>query len=108
MGQVVFGGLTHFGLRCCVVDSDEDTSDKSADEEHQQHALEELTNLQFKFEVKEVCCWLLPSDQSAPEGGIMLSSSLVNSVMCSGPLGADAAGGPGETSPVLEHLPAGS
>lgn len=43
-----------------MVDSDEDTSDKSADEDHQ-HALEELTNLQFKFEVKEVCCWLLSS-----------------------------------------------
>lgn len=44
-------------LYFCVVDSDEDTSDKSADEDHQQHALEELTNLQFKFEVKEVCCF---------------------------------------------------
>lgn len=52
-----------------MVDSDEDTSDKSADEDHQQHALEELTNLQFKFEVKEVCCWLLSSYRSVPEGG---------------------------------------
>lgn len=38
------------------VDSDEDASDKSADEDHQQLALEELTNLQFKFEIKEVGC----------------------------------------------------
>lgn len=42
--------LLHFTT---VVDSD--ISDKSPDEDHQQQALEELTNLQFKFEVKEVC-----------------------------------------------------
>lgn len=71
----MFGGFNGLGLRCCVVDSDEDTSDKSADEEQQQHALEELTNLQFKFEVKEVCCWPLSSDQSAPEGGRSCSPS---------------------------------
>ncbi|XP_027143245.1 vacuolar protein sorting-associated protein 13C isoform X3 [Larimichthys crocea] len=35
-------------------DSDEDTSEKSIDEEHQRSALEELTDLHFKFEVKEV------------------------------------------------------
>lgn len=45
-----------------VVDSD--ISDKSTDEEHQQQTLEELTNLQFKFEVKEVCRWLFSSGQS--------------------------------------------
>lgn len=42
---------------------DSDISDKSADEDHQQQALEELTNLQFKFEVKEVCRWLFSSGQ---------------------------------------------
>ncbi|XP_054866363.1 intermembrane lipid transfer protein VPS13C isoform X4 [Amphiprion ocellaris] len=35
-------------------DTDEDTSEKSMDEEHQRSALEELTDLHFKFEVKEV------------------------------------------------------
>ncbi|XP_030269125.1 vacuolar protein sorting-associated protein 13C [Sparus aurata] len=35
-------------------DSDEDTSEKSIDEDHQLSALEELTDLHFKFEVKEV------------------------------------------------------
>ncbi|XP_073320353.1 intermembrane lipid transfer protein VPS13C isoform X2 [Pagrus major] len=35
-------------------DSDEDTSEKSTDEDHQLSALEELTDLHFKFEVKEV------------------------------------------------------
>lgn len=51
--------LLHFTT---VVDSD--ISDKSADEDHQQQALEELTNLQFKFEVKEVCLWLFSLGQS--------------------------------------------
>uniref|UniRef100_H3C3S0 Chorein N-terminal domain-containing protein n=1 Tax=Tetraodon nigroviridis TaxID=99883 RepID=H3C3S0_TETNG len=47
--------------------SDEDTSDKSMDEDHQQHALEELTNLQFKFEVKEVLLELTRQvDQEKP------------------------------------------
>lgn len=67
--SVCSGGFNGLGLHCCLVDSDEDTSDKSMDEDHQQHALEELTNLQFKFEVKEVCCWLWSSDQSVLEGG---------------------------------------
>ncbi|XP_044053106.1 vacuolar protein sorting-associated protein 13C isoform X3 [Siniperca chuatsi] len=35
-------------------DSDDDTSEKSTDEDHQRSALEELTDLHFKFEVKEV------------------------------------------------------
>ncbi|XP_069574520.1 intermembrane lipid transfer protein VPS13C isoform X1 [Brachyistius frenatus] len=35
-------------------DSDEDTSEKSIDEEHQRSALEELIDLYFKFEVREV------------------------------------------------------
>ncbi|XP_074521688.1 intermembrane lipid transfer protein VPS13C isoform X2 [Halichoeres trimaculatus] len=35
-------------------DSDEDTSEKSTDDDQQRLALEELTDLQFKFEVKEV------------------------------------------------------
>uniref|UniRef100_A0A671VUQ2 Vacuolar protein sorting 13 homolog C n=1 Tax=Sparus aurata TaxID=8175 RepID=A0A671VUQ2_SPAAU len=41
-----------FVLLCS--DSDEDTSEKSIDEDHQLSALEELTDLHFKFEVKEV------------------------------------------------------
>nr|XP_046254686.1 vacuolar protein sorting-associated protein 13C isoform X2 [Scatophagus argus] len=35
-------------------DSDEDTSEKSIDEDHQRLALGELTDLHFKFEVREV------------------------------------------------------
>ncbi|KAM4592302.1 intermembrane lipid transfer protein VPS13C isoform 6-T6 [Odontesthes bonariensis] len=35
-------------------DSDEDASEKSADEDHQRSALEELTNVHFQFEVREV------------------------------------------------------
>lgn len=114
--QFVFGAVNGLGLLCWVVDSDEDTSDKSADEDHQQHALEELTNLHFKFEVKEVCgCSRLQISQS--RGGVnsrslhthtrARASSLVNGVMCSGPPGADSAGGPGEPCPVPERLPAG-
>lgn len=38
-----------------MLDSDEDTSEKSTDEDRQCSALEELTDLHFKFEVKEVC-----------------------------------------------------
>lgn len=37
-----------------LADSDEDTSEKSTDEDHQRSALEELTDLHFKFEVKKV------------------------------------------------------
>ncbi|XP_056226494.1 intermembrane lipid transfer protein VPS13C isoform X5 [Seriola aureovittata] len=35
-------------------DSDEDTSERSTDEDHQRSALEELTDVHFKFEVREV------------------------------------------------------
>ncbi|XP_070692075.1 intermembrane lipid transfer protein VPS13C [Pempheris klunzingeri] len=41
-------------LDAMETDSDEDTSDKSIDEDHQRSALEELTDLHFNFEVKEV------------------------------------------------------
>ncbi|KAM8893527.1 intermembrane lipid transfer protein VPS13C isoform 2-T2 [Spinachia spinachia] len=41
-------------LNTLETDSDEDTSEKSTDEDHQRSALEELTDLHFKFEVKEV------------------------------------------------------
>lgn len=41
-----------------LVDSDEDTSEKSTDEDHQRSALEELTDLHFKFEVKKVSFFL--------------------------------------------------
>lgn len=62
------GGLDGLGLCCCLADSDEDTSDKSVDEDHQQLLLEELTHLQFQFEVKEVCCWLCCWAQDPPGG----------------------------------------
>ncbi|XP_005929273.1 vacuolar protein sorting-associated protein 13C isoform X1 [Haplochromis burtoni] len=35
-------------------DSDEDTSEKSTDEDHQRSTVEDLTDVHFKFEVKEV------------------------------------------------------
>ncbi|XP_037614367.1 vacuolar protein sorting-associated protein 13C-like isoform X2 [Sebastes umbrosus] len=41
-------------LNTLETDSDEDTSEKSTDEDHQRSALEELIDLHFKFEVKEV------------------------------------------------------
>ncbi|XP_067454112.1 intermembrane lipid transfer protein VPS13C isoform X1 [Thunnus thynnus] len=41
-------------LDAMETDSDEDTSEKSIDEDHQRSALEELTDVHFKFEVKEV------------------------------------------------------
>ncbi|XP_041649214.1 vacuolar protein sorting-associated protein 13C isoform X2 [Cheilinus undulatus] len=41
-------------LDAIETDSDEDTSEKSTDDDQQRLALEELTDLQFKFEVKEV------------------------------------------------------
>ncbi|XP_038556520.1 vacuolar protein sorting-associated protein 13C isoform X2 [Micropterus salmoides] len=41
-------------LNTMETDSDEDTSEKSTDEDHQRSALEELTDLHFKFEIKEV------------------------------------------------------
>ncbi|KAM9860925.1 intermembrane lipid transfer protein VPS13C [Aulostomus maculatus] len=40
-------------LTTVETDSDEDASEKSTDEDHQRSALEELTDLHFKFEVKE-------------------------------------------------------
>uniref|UniRef100_A0AAQ4Q6C5 Vacuolar protein sorting 13 homolog C n=2 Tax=Gasterosteus aculeatus aculeatus TaxID=481459 RepID=A0AAQ4Q6C5_GASAC len=41
-------------LHAAETDSDEDASERSTDEDHQRSALEELTDLHFKFEVKEV------------------------------------------------------
>ncbi|CAK6982133.1 vacuolar protein sorting-associated protein 13C isoform X1 [Scomber scombrus] len=41
-------------LNAMETDSDEDASEKSVEEDHQRSALEELTDLHFKFEVKEV------------------------------------------------------
>nr|XP_057944344.1 intermembrane lipid transfer protein VPS13C isoform X2 [Doryrhamphus excisus] len=41
-------------LSAAETDSDEDASEKSTDDEHQRSAGDELTDLQFKFEVKEV------------------------------------------------------
>ncbi|XP_036950284.1 vacuolar protein sorting-associated protein 13C isoform X4 [Acanthopagrus latus] len=47
-------GLHPTLLDTLETDSDEDTSEKSIDEDYQLSALEELTDLHFKFEVKEV------------------------------------------------------
>ncbi|XP_040904460.1 vacuolar protein sorting-associated protein 13C isoform X1 [Toxotes jaculatrix] len=41
-------------LHTIETDSDEDASEKSTDEDHQRSALEELTDVHFKFEVREV------------------------------------------------------
>ncbi|XP_026233856.1 vacuolar protein sorting-associated protein 13C isoform X2 [Anabas testudineus] len=54
-------------------DSDEDTSEKSIDEDQQRSALEELTNVHFKFEVKEV---LLELTRQADQEKIVLSFSI--------------------------------
>lgn len=47
-----------------VLDSDEEISEKSTDEDQQCSTLEELTDIHFKFEVKEVC-WFLCSELSS-------------------------------------------
>lgn len=54
---------------CCVLDSDEDTSEKLTDEDHQHSALEELTDLHFKFEVKEVCLFFCFHIRSSCDSG---------------------------------------
>ncbi len=41
-----------------LLDSDEDTSERSTDEDHLLATLDELTDLHFNFEVKEVCLFL--------------------------------------------------
>uniref|UniRef100_A0A673C0P7 Vacuolar protein sorting 13 homolog C n=1 Tax=Sphaeramia orbicularis TaxID=375764 RepID=A0A673C0P7_9TELE len=56
-----------------TVDSDEDTSEKSLDEDHQRSVLEELTEFQFKFEVKEV---LLELTQQADQEKTILALSV--------------------------------
>lgn len=50
-------------------DSDEDTSEKSTDEDHQRLALEELTDVHFKFEVREVCLLLYSKIRSSSDSG---------------------------------------
>uniref|UniRef100_A0A673BWJ4 Vacuolar protein sorting 13 homolog C n=1 Tax=Sphaeramia orbicularis TaxID=375764 RepID=A0A673BWJ4_9TELE len=52
---------------------DEDTSEKSLDEDHQRSVLEELTEFQFKFEVKEV---LLELTQQADQEKTILALSV--------------------------------
>ncbi|XP_071346078.1 intermembrane lipid transfer protein VPS13C isoform X2 [Trachinotus anak] len=41
-------------LETMETDSDDDTSERSTDEDHQRSALQELTDVHFKFEVREV------------------------------------------------------
>ncbi|XP_067348723.1 intermembrane lipid transfer protein VPS13C isoform X2 [Channa argus] len=60
-------------LETMETDSDEDTSEKSTDEERQLMALEELTNIYFKFEVKEV---LLELAQQVDQEKTFLSFSI--------------------------------
>lgn len=50
--------VTDAVVRNLCSDSDEDTSEKSTDEDHQRSTVEDLTDVHFKFEVKEVCVWL--------------------------------------------------
>lgn len=79
-----------FVLLCS--DSDEDTSEKSIDEDHQLSALEELTDLHFKFEIKEVCSSCLRSGYhvTSCEGGayirlfnkVLFISSQCETVAC--------------------------
>lgn len=58
-------------------DSEEDASEKSTDEEHQRSAVEDLINVHFKFEVREVR--LLPC-AGGGEGWCRSSSSEVECV----------------------------
>ncbi|KAM7405560.1 hypothetical protein PAMP_000001 [Pampus punctatissimus] len=60
-------------LNTIETDSDEDTSEKSTDEDHQRSALEELTDVHFKFEVKEV---LLELTQQVDQEKTVLSLSV--------------------------------
>ncbi|XP_054626113.1 intermembrane lipid transfer protein VPS13C isoform X2 [Dunckerocampus dactyliophorus] len=60
-------------LSTAETDSDEDASEKSTDDEHQRSAVEELTDLQFKFEVKEV---LLELTRQADQEKTVLSLSV--------------------------------
>ncbi|XP_029986703.1 vacuolar protein sorting-associated protein 13C isoform X10 [Sphaeramia orbicularis] len=60
-------------LHTMETDSDEDTSEKSLDEDHQRSVLEELTEFQFKFEVKEV---LLELTQQADQEKTILALSV--------------------------------
>lgn len=65
----MFYGFGHVILCICsaVLDSDEETSEKSTDEDQQRSALEELTDIHFKFEVKEVCLFLWSEISSSRE-----------------------------------------
>ncbi|KAG7483053.1 hypothetical protein JOB18_037841 [Solea senegalensis] len=60
-------------LDAMETDSDEDTSEKSMDEDHQRSAQEELTILHFKFEVREV---LLELTQQVEQEKTFLSFSI--------------------------------
>lgn len=49
-------GIDGQGQRCFATFSEsDDGSEKSIDEEHKHSALEDLVNLHFNFEIKEVC-----------------------------------------------------
>ncbi|KAM9409075.1 intermembrane lipid transfer protein VPS13C isoform 2-T2 [Pholidichthys leucotaenia] len=60
-------------LETIEMDSDEDVSEKSTDEEHQHCAVEELTDVHFKFEVREV---LLELTRQEEEEKTLLSFSV--------------------------------
>lgn len=75
--------VTDAVVRNLCSDSDEDTSEKSTDEDHQRSTVEDLTDVHFKFEVKEVCvCLALVSGHHATheEGvgcGVLVSNENV-------------------------------
>ncbi|XP_047187417.1 vacuolar protein sorting-associated protein 13C isoform X3 [Scophthalmus maximus] len=60
-------------LEAMETDSDEDASEKSTDEDHQRSTLEELTDVQFNFEVREV---LLELTRQADQEKTVLSFSI--------------------------------
>uniref|UniRef100_A0A4W6CNZ5 Vacuolar protein sorting 13 homolog C n=1 Tax=Lates calcarifer TaxID=8187 RepID=A0A4W6CNZ5_LATCA len=72
--HLVQSSLTVFHLSSCYCsDSDEDASEKSTEEDQQRLALEELTDVHFKFEVREV---LLELTRQVDEEKTILSFSI--------------------------------
>ncbi|XP_035991633.1 vacuolar protein sorting-associated protein 13C isoform X3 [Fundulus heteroclitus] len=73
LSRVPPGNLDPAFLDTLETDSDEDASEKLTDEEHQRSALEELINIHFKFELKEV---LLELTQQADQEKTMLAFNI--------------------------------
>lgn len=102
--------MTDAVVRNLCSDSDEDTSEKSTDEDHQRSTVEDLTDVHFKFEVKEVCvCLALMSGHHViREERVGWGVLVLNGNLYSGAGGADPAGGAGKDFPVLQYLSPGS